>query len=138
MAVVSADDKGVYKKDDFFDELSREAKEGGPGRSWMSEQRKLDMETFGMVGGVRPQYGRGGRGRRGAFTGGDGRGGYAQPADRGAGRGGGYSQAPGGGGGGYSQAPGRGGYRGQRGGRGGGGGREANGKAPPRALPVDL
>ncbi len=48
-ADADADDKGAYKKDDFFDELSRETREGGPGRSWLSEQRKLDMETFGMV-----------------------------------------------------------------------------------------
>ena len=48
-ADAAADDKGAYKKDGFFDELSRETREGGPGRSWLSEQRKLDMETFGMV-----------------------------------------------------------------------------------------
>ncbi len=48
-ADADADDKGAYKKDDFFDALSRETREGGPGRSWLSEQRKLDMETFGMV-----------------------------------------------------------------------------------------
>ena len=48
-ADVTAEDKAAYKKDDFFDELSRESREGGPGRSWLSEQRKLDMETFGMV-----------------------------------------------------------------------------------------
>ena len=52
----AAEEKAAYKKDDFFDELSRESREGGPGRSWLSEQRKLDMETFGMVRPLHPTH----------------------------------------------------------------------------------
>eukprot|EP01026_Neomeris_dumetosa_P025216 TRINITY_DN2077_c0_g1_i18.p2 TRINITY_DN2077_c0_g1~~TRINITY_DN2077_c0_g1_i18.p2 ORF type:complete len:414 (-),score=75.88 TRINITY_DN2077_c0_g1_i18:1366-2607(-) len=104
----------VYKKDDFFDEISCEALEkqaaqdaGGISddvRRKMQEQRKLDLETFGGLGGLR--YGRGrGRGR--------GRGGIG-----GGGRGGNYMNRGGGGG--------RGGYGGGYGGRGGRGGRRDN------------
>ena len=63
-ADTAADDKVPYKKDDFFDELSRETREGGPGRSWLSEQRKLDMETFGMVRNIVFAHGGGFSGKR--------------------------------------------------------------------------
>jgi hypothetical protein len=98
-----------YKKDDFFDTIGCASLEklaidtGAPryGRN-MAEQRAVDIETFGGLGGVRHNWHRG-RGR--------GRGGY-----RGGGRGGGG----GGGGGGYGGRGGGGGYGGGRGGGGGG------------------
>eukprot|EP01025_Chloroclados_australasicus_P026050 TRINITY_DN2589_c0_g2_i2.p1 TRINITY_DN2589_c0_g2~~TRINITY_DN2589_c0_g2_i2.p1 ORF type:complete len:388 (+),score=66.52 TRINITY_DN2589_c0_g2_i2:1084-2247(+) len=91
----------VYKKDDFFDEISCEALEkqaaeqaGGMNedvRRKMQEQRKLDMETFGGVGGARYGRGRGrGRGRgggRGTYGGGrGGRGGMGNYGGRGGNR----------------------------------------------------
>ncbi len=96
----------AYTKDDFFDSMSCEALErlglgdnsgsgpppsmgAGGGRSHigrsMAEQRRVDIETFGGLGGMRHHYhhrgGRGGRGRSGGGGGyrgggGSGRGGY--------------------------------------------------------------
>lgn len=71
----------MYKKDDFFDMLSCEALGGGvthattatnDWRSKMIEQKRIDMETFGGLGGVRHTAfgrGRGGHGGRGGGRG---------------------------------------------------------------------
>lgn len=75
--------KTVYKKDDFFDELSCEAlerladKEAGASsghRGRMAAQRRTDVETFGGAAAHRGHRGRGrgGRGRRGGARGGRG------------------------------------------------------------------
>ncbi|KAJ7518811.1 hypothetical protein O6H91_20G009300 [Diphasiastrum complanatum] len=63
--------KPVYVKDDFFDSLSCDAldREGRSERTKFSEQRKIDVETFGSF----PAKSRGGRGfriRRGGYRGG--------------------------------------------------------------------
>lgn len=97
-----------YKKDDFFDTIGCAALEklaidtGAPrhGRN-MAEQRQIDIETFGGLGGVRHNWHRGrGRGRGG--------GGYRGGGRGGGGSGGGYG---GGGGRGYGGGGGRGGYQ---------------------------
>eukprot|EP00245_Coleochaete_scutata_P012153 TRINITY_DN4678_c0_g1_i3.p1 TRINITY_DN4678_c0_g1~~TRINITY_DN4678_c0_g1_i3.p1 ORF type:complete len:566 (-),score=102.88 TRINITY_DN4678_c0_g1_i3:835-2532(-) len=66
----------VYDKDDFFDTISCDSldREHGGQRSRFSEQRKVDIETFGQA---QMRSGRGGRGGRGGRRGGGGyRGGY--------------------------------------------------------------
>ncbi|KAF5827613.1 hypothetical protein DUNSADRAFT_352 [Dunaliella salina] len=103
----------VYQKDDFFDCLSCEALERsnmgdqrGDWRQKLSEQKRLDMETFGGLGGVRHHsFGRGRGGGRGGM------GGRGGPPGRGAGRGEGRGYA--------------GGRSGMPAGRGGRGGRAA-------------
>ena len=69
--------KHVYKKDDFFDEISCEALDrmqvegapvgggGGRGRGMAAARRRTDIETFGRGAGRGRGYGRGppGRGR---------------------------------------------------------------------------
>ncbi|KAG9156854.1 hypothetical protein Leryth_020156 [Lithospermum erythrorhizon] len=84
------DNKSVYNKDDFFDNLSCNAIDNDPnhGRVRFSEQMKLDSETFGDFS--RDRGGRGGRGgrSRGSYYG---RGGYGYGNNsgyRGRGRGG--------------------------------------------------
>ncbi len=73
----------TYKKDDFFDLLSCDAlggsAAGGPNdwRTKLMEQKRLDMETFGGLGGIR--HGAYGRGRGG------GRGGHGGPGNLGGG-----------------------------------------------------
>mmetsp|Transcript_38559 Transcript_38559/g.114536 ORF Transcript_38559/g.114536 Transcript_38559/m.114536 type:complete len:136 (-) Transcript_38559:2168-2575(-) len=108
-------DKDKYKKDDFFDMLSCDALERSE-RKPMSEQRRVDMETFGGLG---PNYGQHGHGR--------GRGGGSGPGGGGH-RGGSVQHGGGRGGGNRSDAGYQGGGRGNRnrdGGRGGGrGGRD--------------
>jgi protein LSM14 len=67
-----SDKKTLYKKDDFFDELSCDAldreRERGE-RTKFSEQRKIDTETFGAFP-VRSRGGRGRGGRGGGYRGG--------------------------------------------------------------------
>eukprot|EP00877_Chromochloris_zofingiensis_P013309 jgi/Chrzof1/8231/Cz03g02110.t1 len=128
----------VYKKDDFFDMMSCEALDKmvhqgesdrqqhhhhPGGRLTMAEQRRVDIETFGGVGGVR-QWHHGGRGRgRGHHGGrGGGRGGYGGGPGRG-GYGGGRGYHGGGGGAGGGNPGGRGNAGPPRGGGGGGRGR---------------
>eukprot|EP00878_Enallax_costatus_P027411 GHUV01029510.1.p1 GENE.GHUV01029510.1~~GHUV01029510.1.p1 ORF type:complete len:124 (-),score=43.48 GHUV01029510.1:487-858(-) len=83
----------AYVKDDFFDMVSCEALEkmaayeqgGGMGRRNLHEQRQVDIETFGGLGGVQHRHfhhrgrgrGRGGYGGRqgGGYYGQQGRGG---------------------------------------------------------------
>eukprot|EP00200_Dunaliella_tertiolecta_P005535 CAMPEP_0202346162 /NCGR_PEP_ID=MMETSP1126-20121109/5074_1 /ASSEMBLY_ACC=CAM_ASM_000457 /TAXON_ID=3047 /ORGANISM="Dunaliella tertiolecta, Strain CCMP1320" /LENGTH=387 /DNA_ID=CAMNT_0048937537 /DNA_START=67 /DNA_END=1230 /DNA_ORIENTATION=- len=87
----------VYQKDDFFDCLSCEALERsnmgdqrGDWRQKLSEQKRLDMETFGGLGGVRHHsFGRGRGGGRGGM------GGRGGPPGRGLGRGEGRGYASG-------------------------------------------
>ncbi|PNH06870.1 Protein decapping 5 [Tetrabaena socialis] len=144
--------RGSYAKDDFFDAISCETLErmhiadpsgpgaapsappaGGPrmdggrgdGRQRAADARRLDMETFGGLGGLRHNYNYGGRGRGGA-RGSGGRGGGR--GDMG-GRGGGGIGGGRDGGGGRGLRPhatgmpnGGGGGGGDRGGGGGGGG----------------
>jgi protein LSM14 len=116
----------IYKKDDFFDMLSCEAL-GTSGanvseyRSKAAEQKRIDMETFGGLGGVPRHHSH----YHHHHGGGGGGGGYGQ----GRGGGSGYGQQGGGGrgygaggGGGVPPAGGRGGYSYQgaaAGGRGG-------------------
>ena len=100
-------DKDSYKKDDFFDQLSCEALDRNE-RKPLSEQRRIDMETFGGLGAMRHNYGGRGRGRGGGHYQG---GGGGHP--------GGY-QGGGGGRGGYGGGGGRSGYG------GGGGGYQGN------------
>mmetsp|Transcript_12655 Transcript_12655/g.27389 ORF Transcript_12655/g.27389 Transcript_12655/m.27389 type:complete len:406 (-) Transcript_12655:400-1617(-) len=103
----------VYQKDEFFDLISCEALERNQ-RTTLQEQRKIDMETFGGLGGLRHNYGRGrGRGHGGR---GYGNGGYPTGAG---------GRGPGGGGGrdGGRGPPQNGRGGGRDGGRGGRGGR---------------
>lgn len=74
--------KGSYSRDDFFDAISCETLERlnindvavpaaapvvsagrGDGRQRAADARRLDMETFGGLGGLRHNYNYGGRGR---------------------------------------------------------------------------
>ena len=98
-AAPTQDDKeSTYQKDDFFDAISCEALErmGQDGRTdWRSrlaEQRKVDIETFGGLSGLR-HHGHYNRGRGG---GGGGRGGDSGRG-AGGGAGGGYMGNGGGG-----------------------------------------
>ena len=86
-----------YSKSSFFDDLS--SGQGMGGRPSLAEERKTNMDTFGVAALHNPHNrrfggGRGG-GRGGPFRGGGGRGG-------GRGRGGGYRGGRGGGRGGYA------------------------------------
>lgn len=104
-SVASADTKSlpeatspsVYydKGKSFFDSISCEANDRDKNRrahpSWV-EERKMNVETFGVAGGWRHGRGRGrgGRGGRGGYRGrgGGGRGGHGRGGWRGGGRGG--------------------------------------------------
>lgn len=90
-----------YDKSSFFDDLSTGP--GAGGRPSMAEERKTNMDTFGVAALHNPQhrrYGGRGGGRGGPYRGGGGgRGG-------GRGRGGGYRGGRGGGRGGYASAQG--------------------------------
>lgn len=111
-------DRDKYKKDDFFDQLSCEALDRNE-RKPLSEQRRIDMETFGGLGAVRHNWGGRGRGRGGYQSGtgghhqGGGGGGYQGGSGGYQGGGGGYQGGRGGGSGGYHSG-GRGGYQGGR------------------------
>lgn len=77
----------TYSKDDFFDLLSCDAlRAGGAGgdndwRTKLMDQKRLDLETFGGLGGVR--HGRGGGGRHGGGGPGGAAGGRGGPQGRG-------------------------------------------------------